>query len=540
MSTCRSLVALGRGRRAFRKNADGEQGFVLVYFAMLLLVLMAMAGFGVDIGSWYLRSSQIQRAADAAALAGVVWMPGNFAQAQTVAVDTAKRNGFDDTDPNISVTVEPDPASDRRLRVTIADLSIKRYFSQVFISNVTQTRAATAEYVLPIPMGSPENSFGTGNVDLGGGVTSKIWASVNGYCTAQEDGDKLLSRYDGIRPSGGYSCPHPSLTPSSPAKLSADYDPSGYYYDVEVPSGYSSNVNFDVYDAGFNPLGCGASGGGGGGWGGGGGGGGSSLTSPDLPLATGGAFTTIFKVWYSPAPLDHTQDVLKTTLTFAANDSANCGKWSTLWTWPSSAPSGMYRIQVFTQAAESATAIGSNNFGLRAGNAAGWARCSTLTTTMCPQVHGEAAISVYANQSGATATFYLAQVAAVYAGRQMDIELFDPGEGASTIEILDPSGTPQSFAYATTDPRTGWNDYSGTTTILDVTGSGGSHAGYSSSYKYSDRHVRLRVTVPSSYGSGTLANGGWWQIRYKTGTATVTDRTTWSVTIVGNPVHLVN
>jgi hypothetical protein len=59
--------------------------------------------------------------------------------------------------------------------------------------------------------------------------------------------------------------------------------------------------------------------------------------------------------------------------------------------------------------------------------------------------------------------------------------------------------------------------------------------------RYSDRLIRLRVALPddlrAAYGTGT-----WWRIRYTTCSGTgcsVGDRTTWSVSITGDPVRLV-
>ena len=51
-----------------------------------------------------------------------------------------------------------------------------------------------------------------------------------------------------------------------------------------------------------------------------------------------------------------------------------------------------------------------------------------------------ARISVYANQASLIANFYLAQVAPTYAGKQMVINLWDPGEGGNNIQIISPVG----------------------------------------------------------------------------------------------------
>lgn len=78
---------------AGRRRVRGEKGYALVLAALMLRPLLAFAGFATDVGAWYARASRIQRAADAASLAGVVWMP-DLTQARTVALATAQRNGF--------------------------------------------------------------------------------------------------------------------------------------------------------------------------------------------------------------------------------------------------------------------------------------------------------------------------------------------------------------------------------------------------------------------------------------------------------------
>ena len=74
---------------------------------------------------------------------------------------------------------------------------------------------------------------------------------------------------------------------------------------------------------------------------------------------------------------------------------------------------------------------------------------------------------------------------------------------------------------------------------LDVSGTGTQPYGnLSSTSKFSDRTVSAFIRLPSDYG-GAYGTKTWWKIRYTTTSGTVTDRTTWSVSILGNPVHLV-
>ena len=95
--------------RTSRPEKDG--GFVLVFFALAIIALMGIAALVVDVGYWYLRGDQIQRAADAAALAGVVYMPGNapLGSASNAATNEADSvlasNGFNPSDGNLTVSV---------------------------------------------------------------------------------------------------------------------------------------------------------------------------------------------------------------------------------------------------------------------------------------------------------------------------------------------------------------------------------------------------------------------------------------------------
>ena len=77
-------------RAALRR---GEEGQALVLVALVALGLVAMVGLSVDGGIAYLASTQLQRAADAAALAGVQWIPNNPTVADARAALSAESNG---------------------------------------------------------------------------------------------------------------------------------------------------------------------------------------------------------------------------------------------------------------------------------------------------------------------------------------------------------------------------------------------------------------------------------------------------------------
>jgi len=48
--------------------------------------------------------------------------------------------------------------------------------------------------------------------------------------------------------------------------------------------------------------------------------------------------------------------------------------------------------------------------------------------------------------------------------------------------------------------------------------------------------LTITVSLPNTYGT-TIQNSGWWKIQYTMGGGN--DTTTWQVSILGNPVHLV-
>jgi hypothetical protein len=180
--------------------------------------------------------------------------------------------------------------------------------------------------------------------------------------------------------------------------------------------------------------------------------------------------------------------------------------------------------------------------------------CTTISgqtgySSTCPQVHGVEDISIFANLgggSGSTATFYLADVDPVYAGKTMTVTLFDTGEGAQSIQVLDPNGNPYAFTWTTpcqpgtpniASPSTGCSGASSTS--LNVSGPGAQPwPNLSSTSLYNDRSMDLKIVLPSNYTT-VYGTNTWWKIRYTVGSS-ATDRTTWSAKITGNPVHLVS
>ena len=142
-----------------RRRRRGERGLAIAMAGAVILPLMVFAAFGVDLASWYARISALQRAADASALAGAVWMPNldqgpHRGRRQPAHQRLRQRPGRHQHACRAGST----PTS---VRVTITDGDVDRYFSSIFSDRRRRlTRFAEAEYNLPLPLGSPLNYFG--------------------------------------------------------------------------------------------------------------------------------------------------------------------------------------------------------------------------------------------------------------------------------------------------------------------------------------------------------------------------------------------
>ena len=141
---------------------------MLVLFALMLTFLLGTAAFVVDLAWIWVNELKVQRAADAAALAGVVHLPGAVTVANNSALEESTKNGYRDATNNptqqtaqlTDVWARPDPVDPRRMLVSVST-TIDTFFMQVFgFDNLRVTRDSKAEFVLPVPMGSPENYYG--------------------------------------------------------------------------------------------------------------------------------------------------------------------------------------------------------------------------------------------------------------------------------------------------------------------------------------------------------------------------------------------
>jgi len=509
--TRRSRLISVFDRHARRRD---EHGYVLALTALIILPLLLISAMAVDYGGWYSQGARMQRAADAAALAGVVWLP-DLATATTVAQSTAKANGYDDALSNITVAVSK--LSDYELKVTITDTAGRVYLASWVKNAVTITRTSSAKYVLPVPLGSPRNYFGTGpNVtgsDTYGSKTENFYAAINGYCQSKYQGDPFAvpfinSGNNNTCGAGGNIANGDYIGPAS-----STY-PDQYQYYITVPPSRSQNIVVDIWSP----------------W-------------VDGPADTADATPTFELRAPDNTPLDDSDNPLVTCVTggqtnpreytAADNDRTLLGVsgWSdfcTIGTNAATYPAGKYILGIRTKAAESNNA-GLNSYSIMASYASSvGTTCDSRSDATCPKVSGKNWISIYANAPG-TAKFYLAEIGPEYAGKTLLITLFDPGEGGNSINILDPNGNKVNFV-ATDEGVDGVTPGTplASSNSLDVTAS-----------RYNGKYVQLSIDLANSYATDfAAATGGyWWKIQYNY-SGSVTDRSTWGVKVLGNPVHL--
>jgi Flp pilus assembly protein TadG len=565
-----------------RRHKRFQQGYVLVMFALLLVPLLLVAGLSVDVGLWYNRAGDLRKAADAAALSGVVWLP-DTAAATTAARNTAAKNGFTHGVNNVTVDVSVSNQVERRIKVTITDSQVGSFFFQNLGGRkVPLARTAYAEYVVPVPMGSPRNFFGTGKLLRGGtvpGFTSEeLYQSVNTYCSDRVDGDR-----------------HQPKSPVG-SRCSATNQPERKPYElyIEAKPGRPSTIDVLLYDARLNVsavpnnqvtgqtcvvtsnAGTWLTGG-------------SSImtiTGPkiyqtranqwspwgsDQQLLTGQTFTrrgdrmrwvdgtetctptygTEQQIdrWFGSGtnevhtftlysadntPLNDTDNPVKcqtqfsNTTPFDNIDYLGSVRWNNLCQITPSDPDGKYILRVENSGSTSPNNNGENNWGLVAKyTSASPVLCDGRNDAMCPRVYGKNAISVRAVADTTVASFYLAEIPAEHAGKRLRLELWDPGEGGQNIQIMRPSGTNGNTWTATpfswVSPGVAGSPANNVTSV-DVTAS-----------KFNGRLLEITVDLT---GYAPPSNNNWWQIRY-TFAGTVNDRTTWSARIEGDPIHLV-
>lgn len=283
----------------------GAAGQILPMFAASIIVFMGLLALVSDV-SWYWASSlRVQRAADAAALAGAVYLPGNVSRAYTAARAESMKNGYTNGATMLGRTVSVAPIQDasnpRTLKVTVT-APVETFFLRIFgINSLTARRDARAEFALPVPMGSPEDYYG---IDRLRSETNPAGTTVNRASSGTSISPRgfwgaLLTKGSN-RTSGDAFSPYYNPNPT----VSADFRAGGYDYTAEFTG---ANGRVWVFDPEYCAVGRGSTGSVSG----------QYLGTGDHWLgAYSGAYngvTTVYRVYdMNDTPYDKTDDTLMT------------------------------------------------------------------------------------------------------------------------------------------------------------------------------------------------------------------------------------
>ncbi len=496
-------------RRIFRRAKEDERGAALALVAGSLVLLMGMAAFGTDLAWFYLNASRMQRAADAAALGGVIWLPAEPGTADATALDIATRNGYDDTLTDVDVVPAAVPGEPNKLEVTIRDV-VPTFFAKVLgFDTMAISRTAVAEYIPPLRLGSPENQFGNTCDPEQPGCTGQanFWANIHGKWTDRGMGDAYSSWCDNANDAPG--CAQNATARST-----------GYLYGIESTSSFTLQFNDLAFhnQSGGNPTNDGVRTGDRGceDWG--------PNPAPDcgpsMYVALYAPDPTPLKVSDNPLLCQATIPPLPQGLetdpyAFTAPDGQGC--------WTQSG-SGIYVVEV--RHVDPGAVV----------DRSGLNRYSVRSSTGNLFALGD--FSIYNNFSGSVTSFYLAEVPTYYHGKTFVIELYDAGESAAngTLQVKDPSGNTfndgECRIYERSHTSPNWN-------LQQVVPAGSDCQELVTPQEYHRRWLKFEMELPPEYAcvAGGIP-GCWWKMNYVY-TSPVNDTTTWRAYMIGNPIHLV-
>ena len=525
-----------------------EGGYFAILVVMLFITLFGLAAFAVDVGNWYETGLQEQRAADAAALAGVPNLPANQSAAFAAAQQLSKENGYQNGANSVTV-VPAIGTTPTRLKVSVTK-TVNNVFGGLFgIPTTTITRSAVADFQGPVPLGSPCNEFGN-DPDAGSirsnncSNTGQFWANVGSPAAPKRNGDAYQ---DNVCTTGDDDCTGSTNT---------DYDPNGYFYTITLPNAVN-NLVIQAFDPALIDVGdncttnlnsassllakntvvsdpstryaSGAS---------------SPYCTGDIRYGGTGQVATRYTI-RTPggSPWDPTSYPISTSCpaityqgfsgnlqtaldksnkAFNPTVAAEFRQWVTLCTIPS-APAGVYMVQVQTNGLGSDAASGHNRFSLRAYSSTNPSSKDSI------YLAGYNKMAIYANLPSAKTTFYLARVPSGSAGQVLNVRLFDIGDSSANgiITVLPPTGSGVSFSNCV-----GTGPTAGNLPTCSVT---------ANSSTYQGRWEQISVPIPSGYScNDSDPTACWVKLQYDYGTgAQPNDTTSWTASIEGDPVRLV-
>lgn len=483
--------------------ARSERGATMVLITLVMVVLLGMAGFAVDLGWLFYRSAEAQKAAEAAALAGVVHMPAPTgvawpaSEAHTTALDVASRAGYT-TGGDTTVTPSPVVTHPNRLSVQVETVE-QTFFMRVFgIDQVDIDKTATAETLPPLKLGSDQPFLGEDpkcdedpTCPNDGSRDTDLWLATNGDRTPKGQGDPYTPE-----------CYGPS--PGSCSGSNFEFRVPSYWYAVEVPaSEVGKTLQVQLFDPGHAPSG----------------------TAKDYELGTVQSLDWQVKLFEpDQTPTDPTDNAVLICEEHFYNrnngnyDAATSNEWVNI-CGPQSAKRGLYVIEISVTGNVdllNAFSIKARVDGRSDGNVS---------------IYGIGAMSLWTPESNSSPKFQLVRLDPIYAGTQLVIQLWDPGDlgQPGTLRFLG-SLDGIECQVRTRDDRgntlQNWhNDDGGAGCLLDI-----------AVQEHNNQWVDFKFDIPTNH---TCAGSDCWSTVEYGFSGTTTDRTTWAAYINGGPIHLI-
>jgi hypothetical protein len=168
-----------------------QKGQVLLIFALTSLVLFAIMGLAVDAGISYLHADQQQKAAAAAALSGVGYLPGDFTDASKEATLTAQRDGYTaggSGNSAVTISISQPTGYTNELQVAITAPAPVYFLELLGFGTHEVTASAIAEYLPPIQLGAPGGSLGATIAQLESN-TGYYFLRSEGWGNPRSEGD---------------------------------------------------------------------------------------------------------------------------------------------------------------------------------------------------------------------------------------------------------------------------------------------------------------------------------------------------------------
>jgi hypothetical protein len=545
-------------RRSIVENH--EDGFVLVFAALSLTVLLGLAGFSVDLGNWYLHIERTRAAADSAALAGAVYLPDE----PEVALSEAKKSLVANHVPTQLIDqadIHPLTSGSGTLIVTVPTEVQNAFIPLIGLPNTSRFNVtSSAQWQPGLGIGDYSNALGSEPPDATRPNSdqwqsadrranqSQFWLATGGADNDKQDGDRFGAKHCDGSSSG--------CTGGTNTEFKADPDglhTAGYEYVVSANKGAQGNViEIQVYDPAVvnTDEDCG--------------------DLQDLYAASGnnpryapeqnafcagddGDATTYYEVFDAKTKMPVA--ACGPEKAFPAIDNISAAslqdptfvavfhEWVTICSAPYDPMTGNeYVLRVRSDINKG----GENIYSLRAGlfnGSPGPAASGTLLleqSQAAVRVFAKKDLPLWANFSGANTQFAIASIPPSYAGQDVSLELFDLGDASDpgTLSVI-ASGRTASGASPTAScdyipPHSKTAQPLTNCTLPNVSQDTG----------YQGQAFSIVWHVPSDYacdltGADPAANCFvFLKLAYPEGTE-VHDRTTWSASGDTKPLRLV-